>query len=55
MKFKKFTFKKVGSTNNTAIRFIKKGIKKELFCQKHKQKAEDRGEIFGIQKKEIYL
>ena len=27
MKFKKFSFKKVGSTNNTAMRLIKKGIK----------------------------
>ena len=27
MEFKKFSFKKVGSTNNTAMRLIKKGIK----------------------------
>ena len=56
MKFKKFTFKKVGSTNNTAIRFIKKGIKKGIILSETQTKGRgQRGNIWYSKKGNLFM
>ena len=56
MKFKKFSFKKVGSTNNTAIRFIKKGIKKGIILSETQTKGRgQRGNIWYSKKGNLFM
>ena len=56
MKFKKFNFKKVLSTNNTAIKIIKKtNLNYGMVISEYQKKVEDNMGENGYQLKEIYL
>ena len=56
MKFKKFSFKKVGSTNNTAMRLIKKGIKKGIIISDLRTKGRgQRGNKWFSKKGNLFM
>tara|TARA_B100001250_G_C19670052_1_gene731075 strand:- start:33 stop:557 length:525 start_codon:yes stop_codon:yes gene_type:complete len=51
MKFKKYLFKKVKSTNDTALRLIKSGIKKGIILSEYQSKGRGQRENKWISKK----
>ena len=56
MKFKKFYYKKVGSTNNTAIRLIKNGIKNGIIMSELQSKGKgQRGNQWISKKGNLFM
>ena len=55
MKFKKFFYKKVNSTNDVAIKKIKSGYKNGIIVSEFQKKEEDRLVKNGFHIKVIYL